>query len=69
MLSFLGDLKKQGTDQSWDMAEYVHTSVASTFKRPTLEKNPIIEFIEKEAGIKYAVLKDVFQTTSARGIQ
>lgn len=62
--SFLGDLKKQGFDQSWGMAGY-----ASSFKRPTLEKNPIIEFIEKETGIKYAVLKDVFQTTSARRIQ
>lgn len=29
--SFLGDLKKQGIDQSWDMAEYGHTSAASSF--------------------------------------
>lgn len=62
--SFLGDLEKQGFDQSWDMAEY-----ASSFKRPTLEKNPIPEFIEKETGIKYAELKDVLQTASARRIQ
>lgn len=39
MLShLLGEVKKQGIDQSWNMAEYGHTSAASSFKDPPLRR-------------------------------
>lgn len=63
---FLGEVKEQGIDPSWDVAEYGHT-----FERlyNSWEELNYRIFLKKEAGMEYPVLNDVFQMTSAGVIQ